>query len=131
LSIIDITDPNDSSIRGGLSNPDPILWTDVLAGALFSLTIDEFTSSEDVKTLFNLEPPPSFLGPYMVWGEIDLDNGAILLYLATSTGDRTDQFATLDDFMFAIDGSGGTPFGTGTLYRNNKLPSSIDWVLNR
>lgn len=130
MSLIDITDPNDSTVRGGLSNPDPINWAGIVAGGFVNLLIDDFTSSEDVRSLFNLLPPPSFTGPFMVWGESDLNTGALLLYLATSTGDRTHQFAALDDFIFAIDGSGGAPSGTGTLFRNNKLPPSISWGLN-
>ncbi len=130
MSLIDITDPNDASVRGGLSNPDPIVWADVIAGGFVNLLIDDFTSSEDVTTLFNLTPPPSFSGPYMVWGEFDQDTGALVLYLATSTGDRSYQFANLDSFMPAVDGSGGSPAGSGTLARNNKLPPSINWALN-
>src|SRR5690349_19056035 len=130
MSLIDITDPNDASVRGGLSNPDPVMWAEVLAGGFVNLLIDEFTSSEDVTDLFNLTPPPSFSGPYMVWGELDQNTGALVLYLATSTGDRSSQFATLDTFRTAVDGSGGSPSGTGTLFRDNKLPPSINWTLN-
>src|SRR6266496_2143753 len=70
MAIILITDPNDSSVAGGLSNPDPVSWEQVLQGGFLNLTIDEFTSSEDVKNLFNLNPPPTFFGPFMVWGEL-------------------------------------------------------------
>lgn len=130
MSLIDLTDPNDASVRGGLSNPDPVNWNEVLAGGFINLTIDEFTSSEDVKILFNLEPPPSFSGPFLIWGEVDTTTGALNLFLAESTGDRSFPFATLDNFVQAIDGSGGPPSGTGTLSRSNKLPLSINWTLN-
>lgn len=32
MSILDITDPADPSVLGGLSNPDAVLWSSVLAG---------------------------------------------------------------------------------------------------
>lgn len=92
MSLIDITDPKDSSVRGGLSNPDPIDWKQVIGGSAVNLTIDEFTSSGDVKELFNLNEPPSFSGPFLVWGELDADSDALSLFLATSTGDRTFPF---------------------------------------
>lgn len=130
MSLLDLTDPNDSSVRGGLSNPDPISWSDVLAGGFFNLTLDEFTSSEEVETLFDLSAPPSFSGPYLVWGELSQDSGALALFLATSTGDRTYPFAQLDGFTPAIDGSGGAASGTGSLTRSSKLPSAISWALN-
>ncbi|MVN75600.1 hypothetical protein GO988_04605 [Hymenobacter sp. HMF4947] len=130
MSLLDLTDPNDSSVRGGLSNPDPISWSDVLAGSFLNLTIDEFTSSEDVATLFDLSAPPSFSGPYLVWGELAQDTGTLALYLATSTGDRDQPFAQLDGFTSAIDGSGGAASGSGSLSRSNKLPPAISWALN-
>ena len=130
MALLDLTDPNDSSVRGGLSNPDPIAWNDVLGGGFLNLTLDEFTSSEDVATLFNLSPPPSFSGPYLVWGELDPDMEALVLFLATATGDRDQPFARLDSFAAAIDGSGGAACGTGSLTRSNKLPPTINWTLN-
>ncbi|MGI4832329.1 MAG: hypothetical protein ACRYFK_02610 [Janthinobacterium lividum] len=130
MALLDLTDPNDSAVRGGLSNPDPISWSEVLGGGFLNLTVDEYTSSEDVTTLFNLSPPPSFSGPYLVWGELDQDRGALALFLATSTGDRSQPFAQLDNFAPAIDGSGGAALGTGLLTRSKKLPTSINWALN-
>ncbi len=122
MAIILITDPNDSSVAGGLSNPDPVSWEQVLQGGFLNLTIDEFTSSEDVKNLFNLNPPPTFFGPFMVWGEFDSDSGSLSLWLAPTTGDRDAQFAVLDNFKAGA--------GTGTLFRDNKLPPSINWAVN-
>jgi hypothetical protein len=130
MSLIDLTDPNDSSVRGGLSNPDPVSWPAVLAGSPVNLTIDEFTSSEDVKNLFDLNPPPSFVGPFLVWGETDTAAGTLKLFLAPSTGDRSFPFATLDAFVVAVDGSGGASNGSGALIRSNKLPPNINWNLN-
>jgi len=104
MSFIDITDPNDPSVRGGLSNPDVIDWKEVLRGGFINLTIDEFTSSADADVLFNLNPPPSFSGPFLVWGEFDPEGDALRLFLATSTGDRSFPFATLDGFRSAVDG---------------------------
>jgi len=57
MATIIITDPNDSSLAGGLSNPDPVSWEQVLQGGFLNLTIDEFTSSEDVKNLFTFRTP--------------------------------------------------------------------------
>ena len=130
MALLDLTDPNDSSVRGGLSNPDPLNWSEVLGGGFLNLTLDEYTSSEDVKTLFGLSPPPSFSGPYLVWGALDQDTGALALFLATATGDRSQPFARLDGFTAAIDGSGGPPLGSGALTRSNKLPPAISWALN-
>jgi hypothetical protein len=129
MSLLDLTDPNDSAVRGGLSNPDPINWSDISAGGFLNLTIDEFTSSEEVTTLFDLSPPPSFSGPYMVWGELAQDSGALTLFLATSTGERDQPFAQLDNFAQAISGAGDA-IGAGTLTRTNKLPPQINWALN-
>jgi hypothetical protein len=130
MSLIDLTDPNDASVRGGLSNPDPVRWSDVLAGSPVNLTVDEFTSSEDVHDLFDLSEPPSFSGPFLVWGETDTDAGTLSLFLAPQTGDRGFPFATLDGFVAAVNGSGGASSGSGTLSRSNKLPANISWNLN-
>jgi hypothetical protein len=130
MSLLDLTDPADPSVRGGLSNPDPISWPDVLAGGFLNLTLDEFTSSEDVKTLFDLSPPPDFNGPFLVWGELDQPTGALALFLATATGERDQPFARLESFRPAIDGSGGAPTGAGSLARPGKLPPAINWALN-
>jgi hypothetical protein len=130
MSTIDLTDPNDASSRGGLSSPDPISWQAVLAGTPANFIIDEFTSSGEVKELFDLSPPPSFLGPFLVWGEIDTAARALALFLAPSTGDRSFPFATLDGFVSAVDGSGGALSGSGSLQRSNRLPPKITWTLN-
>ncbi|NML65450.1 hypothetical protein HHL22_09560 [Hymenobacter sp. RP-2-7] len=130
MALLDITDPNDSSVRGGLSNPDPLNWNEVVGGGFLNLTLDEYTSSEDVATLFDLSPPPSFNGPYLVWGELDQDTGALALFLATATGDRSQPFARLEGFRPAIDGSGGAAQGSGSLTRSSKLPPAIGWALN-
>jgi hypothetical protein len=130
MSLIDLTDPNDASARGGLSNPDPVVWSKVLAGSPINLTIDEFTSSEDVHDLFDLAEPPSFSGPFMVWGETDMTSGTLSLFLAPQTGDRSFPFASLDGFVAAVDGSGGATSGSGTLSRSKKLPPNISWNLN-
>jgi hypothetical protein len=130
MSTITLADPNDTSVYGGMSNPDPIVWSAVAAGTQVNFTLDEYTSSEDVENLFNLTAPPDFLGPYMVWGQVDAQAGAMNLYLATTTGDSTYPFATLDGFVAAIDGSGGALTGSGTLTRSNKLPAAIQWTLN-
>jgi hypothetical protein len=130
VSLIDLTDPNDSSVRGGLSNPDPVVWSAVLAGTPVNLIIDEFTSSEDVHNLFDLSEPPSFSGPFLVWGETDQQVGTLNLFLAPSTGDRSFSFASLDGFVAAVDGSGGATSGSGKLTRSNKLPAVVSWTLN-
>jgi hypothetical protein len=130
MSLIDISDPNDPSVVGGLSNPDPVLWVDVLAGNPSNLTLDEFTSSADVKTLFDLTEPPSFIGPFMVWGELDAEAGSLSLFLAPSTGDRTFPFATLDGFVDPDDSAGVATGGTGALTRSNTLPPAINWSRN-
>jgi hypothetical protein len=126
--IIDITDPNDASVRGALSNRDPIDINDFLAGGFINLFIDEHTSSSDPKELFNLQPPPSFNDAFMVWGELD-ENGAVALFLAPTTGDRTFPFATLDGFKAAMNGSGATA-GSGTLTRSNTLPPDVNWQVS-
>ena len=130
MSLIDLMDPNNSSVRGGLSNPDPVLWSAVLTGSPVNLTIDELTSSEDVHNLFDLSEPPSFSGPFLVWGETDQQAGTLNLFLAPSTGDRTFPFASLDGFVAAVDGSRGATSGSGTLTRSNKLRAVISWTLN-
>lgn len=122
MATIIITDPNDPSVVGGLSAKDFVSWDQVLQGGFVNLTIDEFTSSEDLKNLFNLNPPPSFFDAPMVWGEFDSGSGALLLWLAETTGDRSNQFATLDNF------SSGS--GSGFLFRSNKLPPAITWSLS-
>jgi hypothetical protein len=113
MATIIITDPNDPSVVGGLSDKD---------GGLVNFTIDEFTSSEDVKILFNLAPPPTFFDAPMVWGRLDPNIRALSLWLAETAGDETNPFARLDNF------SSGS--GSGSLFRSNKLPPAINWSLS-
>ena len=123
--IIDLTDPQDAAVRGSMSSPDPINVDDVLNGAFFNLEISDTLSSEDVKQLFDLQPPPSFFGPFMVSAALD-DTGALQVYLSPATGDTTHPFATLDGFVSVVDGSEATA-GSGSLTRSNKLPPDVSW----
>lgn len=124
--LLDITDPNDSSVRGTLSSPDAGLTEE----GFVNLIISDTVSSEDVKTLFDLTPPPSFNGPFMVWGELDQDSGALVLFLATTTGDRTHPFATLDGFRDVVESGAPSGSGSGTLSRSNKLPPDVSWQVS-
>jgi hypothetical protein len=123
--IVDLTDPADATVRGSMSSPDPINFDDVLAGGFFNLELSNTLSSEDVATLFDLQPPPTFSGPFMVSAALD-DTGALTMFLSPTTGDTTHAFATLDGFRSFVDGS-GTTSGAGTLTRSNKLPPDINW----
>lgn len=123
--IIDLTDPNDTSVRGSMSSPGEINAENVLNGGFFDLQLSDTLSSESVTELFDLSEPPSFHSAYMVTAALD-DAGALKMYLAPSTGDTAYAFAVLDDFRSFVDGSGG-PSGGGTLQRAKKLPSDISW----
>ena len=135
-SLIQLTDPNDPqhALVGGMSNPDPVDWNSVLNGGPINLILDSVTSSGNLEDLFNLTAPPSFSGPYMVWGKLD-DNGTLNMFLATSTGDTSFPFAELSGFKDLImSGGGGAPpsgsGGSGNLDRTNQLPPVISWQLN-
>jgi hypothetical protein len=112
MATIIITDPNDPTVAGGLSDKD---------GGFVNFTIDEFTSSEDVKNLFNLAPPPTFFDA-PIWRQLDPGTGSFSFWLAETTDDQTNPFARLDNF------SSGS--GSGSLFRNNKLPPAISWSLS-
>jgi hypothetical protein len=129
MSLIDLVDPNDFSVSGGLSNP-AIFWPPVIAGSPANLTIDEFTSSEGVKNLFDPKLPPSFIGKFLVWGEADVAAGTLKLFLAPSTGDRSFPFATLDGVLAVVEGTGGASSGSGSSFRSNKPSPTVGWTLN-
>jgi hypothetical protein len=123
--LINLIDPNDETVRGSLVHPDPIVAADVLAGAFVVFQIAETASSHDVKELFNLMSPPSFPGPFQVWGESVAGTGMLVLFLAPEAGDRNFRFALLNEFRFPRPGD--VPTGTGQLFRHNKLPPNIRW----
>ena len=114
--LIDISDPDDPAIVGQLFSAD-IVPESVLQGGSFNLFFSS-TGSSDNSELFDLSEPPSFSGPPMVWGALNSD-GNLELFLAPSTGEKTHQFAILNDFASF---SGG-----GDLFRPNKLPDAVNW----
>ena len=126
--LIDLTDPNDTTVRGALYNPDPIDVDAVLGGAPITLMIGDAASSDDLDVLFDLSPPPSFFGGYQLVGELDGD--ALELYLSPDPDGRDHHFVRLEDFRGALDGSSGAVDGIGSLTRSNRLPSDVSWQLS-
>jgi hypothetical protein len=64
MALIDLMNPNDSSMRGGLRNPDPVLWSAVLGGSPVNLGVCSTWSMLDEKFTagsrpFCLEPNAS------------------------------------------------------------------------
>jgi hypothetical protein len=126
--ILELIDPADESVRGGMSNPD-VVPESVLGGGFFDLELSDTLSSESVTTLFDLHEPPSFHGPFMVTATLN-DQGALDLFLATSTGDTTHAFATLDGFRDVATSGQTTGSGSGSLTRANKLPIEVNWAVS-
>jgi len=126
--LIDLIDPNDETIRGALVSTGPIVPANVSAGAFVTFRISESDSSHDVRELFNLSAPPSFPGPFQVWGEFYAATSQLVLFLAPETGDRHFRFALLNGFSFAPHGH--VLNGTGELFRKKKLPMGIKWRIS-
>jgi hypothetical protein len=112
-----------------MSNPDPINSEAVLAGGFFDLQLSDTLSSESVTTLFDLQEPLSFHGPFMVSAALS-DEGALQMFLSPATGDTTHAFATLDGFRDFVVSGEATGSGSGSLTRTNKLPSEINWAVS-
>lgn len=117
--MISLIDPNDPTTVGELFNAD-IISDSVLQGGVFNLFFTS-TGSHDNTELFDLNEPPSFFGPPMVWGSID-QQGELNLYLAPTTGDKTYPFVQLHGFQNLS--------GKGDLTRSNKLPQVVDWKVS-
>ena len=122
-----LTDPANSGTSGAWYNPDPIDVPAFIDGAPASFLHDS-TSSDSADSLYDMTPPPSFSGPPMTWGRIDQE-GALHLFLATTTGDESVPFATLGSFAAGLNGSGPAG-GSGDLFRSNGLPPAIQWQVS-
>jgi hypothetical protein len=131
--LIRISDPNNPNVYGALYSPDPVYYPAIKAGRPFNLLISTVVASDDVENLFDLSPPPSFSGRYMVWGRFDSNTGILVTYLATTIGDRSYPFADFRDFKAAVEnGINGNESGSGSVYLNrpNALPINSNWDLS-
>jgi hypothetical protein len=77
-----LADPKGDSVRGAWFSPDSIdIGAMISAGSLLVTFSEDATSSAGAEELYNLTPPPSFVGPVMIWGHID-PGGELQLFLA-------------------------------------------------
>ena len=124
--LVSLSDSQDGSVCGVWYNPDPIDIALAIAGTPFVLLVDD-TSSHAADDLYDLTPPPSFLGPVMIWGRVE-DDGVLSLFLADRAGDSSFPFASLAGFRNALAGH-DAPVGAGMLHRARRLPPDISWSL--